>query len=94
MDIAVNREYKEPKAIVERSMKTLWRQSRRGTQQAMERRSRIPKRFLGALAGLAIAAAVDRLWNGFIPDLSTLRPALFLLGGLLLIDIIKIFRQR
>lgn len=53
-----------------------------------------PKRFLGALTTIAVALAVDHFFTGFIPDMHALRFLLVLLGYLLLIDIVKIFKKK
>jgi hypothetical protein len=75
-------------------MKNFLHYLRRGTLKPEQGRSWIPKRFFSALAAISVAVAVDHFWTGFIPDVHTLRFPLFLLGYLLLIDIVKIFKRK
>ena len=75
-------------------MKIFWPFFKRDTPKSVPGRSWIPKRFFSALTALAVAVAVDHYWTGFIPDGHTLRFPLVLLGYLLLIDIVEIFRRK
>jgi|688.fasta_scaffold1939065_1 hypothetical protein len=78
-------------------MKTFWHDLRQDTPKTGQGRSWASKPFAGTLAataGTTVAAAAVYLWSGREPNFEALRLAAFIVGYCLLLDIIKIFKQK